>query len=345
VADLRAAILAAAVEADRMHKQFDSKTRADGGEGRIDVFDMLVQNDIPVMFRPLKGRLGAFLNEDGSRGVLVTTERPLSVQRFTAAHELGHAMLGHEPSILEEVVLGRFPGSEGAASDYSEEEIQANVFASQLLIPRWLLAKHMKRQGWTPSDVQRDETVYQLSLRLGVSYAATCHALQRNQVIEPTTCDALLAVPPKTIKKRLLGSMHKPDDWRRDVWVITARDDGIMLEGSHDDLVIVKVKEHSGSGYLWRLDDLAAAGFGVLHDDLEEDADCSDDTYGGIVFRTVVAEPKEDSGAEGHVFLSETRPWQKDGEPLQSLKLDVDFVGPVGAGLHRAQRKAFLGVA
>jgi len=45
------------------------------------------------------------------------------------------------------------------------------------------------------------------------------------------------------------------------------------------------------------------------------------------------------------VLLQETRPWQEDGEALQSLKLDVDFVGPVGAGLHRAQRKAFLGVA
>src|SRR4051812_44568062 len=139
MADLRAAILAAAVEADRMHRQFDTKSRADTGEGRIDVFDMLVQNDIPVMFRPLKGRLGAFLNEDGSRGVLITTERPLSVQRFTAAHELGHAMLGHEPSIDAEGVLFRYPVVDRVASDYSLEEIQANVFASQLLIPRWLL--------------------------------------------------------------------------------------------------------------------------------------------------------------------------------------------------------------
>jgi hypothetical protein len=115
-----------------------------------------------------------------------------------------------------------------------------------------------------------------------------------------------------------------------------------LLEGSHDDLVVVKVKEHSGSGYLWRLDDLERVGFAVVMDHLEDEPD---DSYGGIVFRTVVAEPREDSGAEGHVLLRETRPWQADGEPLQSLKLDVDFVGPVGAGLHRAQRKAFLGVA
>lgn len=342
MADLRAAILAAAVEADRLHKQFDTKSRADAGEGRIDVFNMLVENDIPVMFRPLKGRLGAFLNEDGSKGVLITTERPLSVQRFTAAHELGHAILGHKPSIDAEAVLSRYPIADRVAGDYTLEEVQANVFASQLLIPRWLLAKHLKRQGWKAADLAREDVVYQLSLRLGVSYAATCHALQRNEVIDHGQCEKLVAIQPRNIKKRLLAS-HTPDDWRRDVWVITERDDGILLEGSHDDLVVVKVQEHSGSGYLWRLDDLEGAGFAVVQDNLEGDPDA--DSYGGIVFRTVIAEPREDSGAEGHVLLQETRPWQADGEAIQSLKLDVDFVGPVGAGLHRAQRRAFLGVA
>ena len=342
MADLRAAILAAAVAADRLHKRFDTKSRADAGEGRIDVFDMLVQNDIPVMFRPLNGRLGAFLNEGGSRGVLITTQRPLSVQRFTAAHELGHAMLEHEPSIDAEVVLVRYPLADRVASDYSLEEIQANVFASQLLVPRWLVVKHMKRQGWKAADMTRDEVVYQLSLRLGVSYAATCHALQRNEVIDRDQCERLIAVEPRTIKRRLLGS-HTPVNWRRNVWVITKRDDGILLEGSRDDLVVVKVKEHSGSGYLWRLDDLDSAGFAVVQDRLDDDADA--DSYGGIVFRTVIAEPRENRGAEGHVHLQETRPWQTDGEANQSLKLDVDFIGPLGNGLHWAQRRALLGVA
>jgi hypothetical protein len=199
----------------------------------------------------------------------------------------------------------------------------------------------MKRQGWGPADMTREDVVYQLSLRLGVSYAATCHALQRNEAIDRSQRERLIGIPPKTIKKRLLGA-HTPDDWRRDVWVITERDDGLLLEGSHNDLVVVKVKEHSGSGYLWQIEDLDSAGFGLVTDDLEDEPD---DSYGGVLSRTVIAEPKGDSGAEGHVFLRETRPWQTDGEPLQSLNLDVDFVGPLGAGLHRAQRKAFLVVA
>jgi hypothetical protein len=69
----------------------------------------------------------------------------------------------------------------------------------------------MKRQGWRPADMARDELVYQLSLRLGVSYMATCHGLQRNEVIDRDQCERLVSVPPKTIKKRILGA-HAPDD-------------------------------------------------------------------------------------------------------------------------------------
>ena len=158
---------------------------------------------------------------------------------------------------------------------------------------------------------------------------------------ERTQCSR--AFQPKTIKKRL-AEPHTPDDWRRDVWVITERDDGMLLEGSRSDMVVVKVKEHSGVGIPVAARRLAvAAGLAVVHDDLEDDSD--NDSYGGVVFRTVIAEPKEDELAEGHVVLRETRPWQAKGEPLQSLKLDVDFFGPVDAGLHRAQRKALLGVS
>jgi Zn-dependent peptidase ImmA (M78 family) len=340
MADIRAAILNASLEADRLHKQFDAKDRADAGEGRIDVFDMLVQNEIPVMFQPMKGLLGAFLNENGSPGVMVTTQRPLPVQRFTAAHELGHAMLGHEPSLDPEEILARSPLVEREQRGYDLQEIQANVFASQLLIPRWLLVKQMRRQAWTAQRLADPDTVYQLAVRLGVSYSATCHALLRNKVIDDGLSERLLNVQPRTIKARL-AAPYKPEDWHRDVWVVTEHDDGNLLEGSRSDLVVVKVKEHSGSGYLWQFDDLAATGLAVVQDNRAADSD--KELVGGVVFRTVIAEST--NVAEGHVFLRETRPWQAKGEPLQSLNLDIDFYGPVDAGLHRAQRKALLGVA
>jgi hypothetical protein len=71
-------ILNAIYEADRLHKEHDTEARAKRGEGRIDVFGMLVGRDIPVMFRPLKNLLGAYI-DDPDQGVMVTTQRPLPV--------------------------------------------------------------------------------------------------------------------------------------------------------------------------------------------------------------------------------------------------------------------------
>ncbi len=176
----RDAILKAVLEADRLHKEFDTKARALLGAGRIDVFGMLVSRDIPVMFRPLKSLLGAYI-DDPDRGVIVTTQRPLPVQRFTAAHELGHAALGHEASLDEEDILTRALFVTEAS--YDPREIQANAFATQLLTPPWLLVQHMKRQGWTRESLADARIVYQLALRMGSSYAATCYALAESKGI------------------------------------------------------------------------------------------------------------------------------------------------------------------
>ena len=333
---VRDAILSAVSEADRLHKQFDTKARADKGEGRIAVFEMLVDRDIPVLFRPLNGLLGAFL-DDPAPGVIVTTQRQLPVQRFTAAHELGHAALGHETSLDIEEILARSPFVE--AESYDLREIQANAFASQLLTPSWLLVKHMQRQGWARDRLTDPDTVYQLSLRLGTSYSATCHALTRHAVITKVVCKSLLKIQPKAIKQRL-AAPYQPKSWYGDVWLITERDDGIVLEGSRSDLVVLKFMEHSGSGYVWQLGDLADAGLAVVGDGRVADPD--ERLIGGVVFRTVIAESQ--NGASGHVCLREVRPWQPTGEPLQSLELEVDLSGPVQPGLLLAQREALLSV-
>ena len=337
MADMRTAILRAAQAADRLHKEFDTKTYTDGEAGRINVFDMMATRDLPVVFRPLDKLLGAYLDL-GSPGVMITTQRQLPVQRFTAAHELGHAELGHTPSLDPEDILMRSPFGARVAGGYDLQEIQANAFASQLLLPSWLLAKHVRRHGWTPENLVEADTVYQLSLRVGASYAATCHALYSSRIIKKAAYDDLLAVKPKTIKKRLLDP-YEPENYYGDVWMITERDDGLLLEGSRSDLVVINVLEHSGSGYLWRIEDLAEVGLAVVSDGRSDPH--NREAIGGMVFRTVVA--KSGEGAIGHVNLREVRPWMA-ADPLHSLNLEVDFTGPVQAGLLQAQREALLGV-
>ena len=63
--------------------------------------------------------------------ILVSRGKPVPRQRFTAAHELGHILLGH-------VGEGRLVNREPAPGDNPLER-EANVFASRLLAPACVL--------------------------------------------------------------------------------------------------------------------------------------------------------------------------------------------------------------
>ena len=144
---------------------------------------------------------------------------------------------------------------------------------------------------------------------------------------------------PKTIKQSLVKN-HEADHWRGDVGLVTERDNGLVLEGSRSDLVVLKFLEHAGSGYVWQFGDLVDAGMAIVDDGRSSGA--SDQHIGGLVFRTVVAEAQAEEGARGHVNLRGVRPWQLKGAPLHSLELGLDLSGPVPFGPHPIQRKADL---
>ncbi len=112
----------------------------------------------------------------------------------------------------------------------------------------------------------------------------------------------------------------------------------MVLEDSRSDLVVLRFQEHASSGYIWQFGDLADAGLEIVED--ARSTKSGKQHIGGVVFRTVIAEPQEDCGASGRVHLREVRPWQSVAEPLHSLELDVEFSGPVPAGLLPEQREA-----
>lgn len=75
---------------------------------------------------------GKSLIIDGRPLILVSRNKPVPRQRFTAAHELGHVLLGH----VEEG--GRLVNREPSPGDNPLER-EANVFASRLLAPACVL--------------------------------------------------------------------------------------------------------------------------------------------------------------------------------------------------------------
>lgn len=324
--------------AARLHVEFGTRAATQQSGGNIDVFGAAVREKIPLLLRPLGGLLGAYI-PDPIPGVLVTTRRPLSIQRFTAAHELGHYRMKHRPSFDDETILRRMAMTTvPQASDPGFQEVEADAFAVAFLMPKWLIAWHCQRQGWLARDLARPPVAYQLSLRLGISYEAMSWTLQRLNLISSPMGNALRAVEPRQMKVELFED-HRPTDYRGDVWLLTEHDADTRIDGSRNDHFILRLNERSNGGYLWNIDQLRDSGFAIISDN-RENPDPSG--VGGPVVRHVTA--GTDAAARGQVSLKELRPWQPTST-ISRMTFNYDFTGPETEGLSRAERRQLLEAA
>ncbi len=231
----------------------DVRQRLVSTNERVDVFGALAWLDVRVIFRPLDGLLGAFIQGDVP-GVVISTKRPVSVQRFTGAHEMGHAVLGHaasldSPDVMRDASYDQPARKISGFASYLQE-IEADAFASAFLLPTWLISRHAHRQGWSRGDLTDENVVYQLSLRCGASYQAMVWALDRNRFVSAADRIRLLAVKPKSIKVRL-GHENPFADPRGDAWRLSTRDAGIEIPVSIGDTVTVDIQESQPGGTWW----------------------------------------------------------------------------------------------
>lgn len=335
MADFASAVRKGTMGAGRLHRRLSYRDQIEARGGSIDIFAAIEALNIPLLLRPLDGLLGAYLR-DPAPGILVTTERPLNIQRFTASHELGHSELNHDPSLDDDNILRRMPMDSGPQDDF--QEVEANAFASAFMMPTWLIASHCNRQGWQHEHLRRPSIVYQLALRMGASYEAACWTLALHNLIDRRQARELVNTKPKLMKTALLAQ-YTPQDYRGDVWLLTERDADTKIDGSRNDLFVLRLAEHSGGGYLWDIDQLRASGFAVVGDALEE---ADSDTVGGHVIRRVTAATGE--ADRGSMALDERRPWDPD-LPLTSLNVEYDFTGPEEVGYSRAARRSLLEAA
>ena len=322
----REAILSGAKEANRLHQELHTETKLRGTRGPVDVFGALLKCETTVMFRPLDGLLGACLSFPAC-GVLISTKRPLAVQRFTGAHELGHVVMHHPFSADGDEILG------AAEALTDSAEVQANAFAAAFLIPRWLLVIHAKAQGWSGDSINDPAVLYQLSLRVGASYEATALALKTHGLIDGNTHAELRRVQPKMLKQKLLPG-YEPENWYRDVWLLTEKDEGVVIQGQPDDLFLFRLNEKTGAGYLWDMQELKKQGFAIVRD--SRDLASIAQAVGSDVRREVTAHPEEPS--VGEVSLALRRPWQRSAMPVEQLHLRYDVRGKE-RGLPRAFRQ------
>jgi hypothetical protein len=213
---------------------------------QIDVFGICEDLGLWLTFLPMDNLLGAFVPE-GVGGVLVTTQRPIPLQRYTVAHEIGHWRLDHGHGLAldtEEHVLGDTPG---------EREQLAQVFAGNLLMPPPLVFGVLERLGLGGEPIE-PEHAYALAREAGVSYEAAVRQLAHLEVISPDRSTVLRQPRPLQVKAALaLG--RRPVNSYADVWPVNEDWDDQLLALRVEDEVVISLPENRSTGYRWMLPD------------------------------------------------------------------------------------------
>lgn len=245
------ALMAAARRASEVLEEFEARKRIDAGYTRIDAELIASASNVIVMYRKFELLLGGFLVEDGTPGIIVNWDRPRGLVHMTCAHELGHFALGHESTSDTTVDIPKHA---------SLTERTANQFAYALLAPSWLVSQTMRRQRWGRDSIRHPSIVYQMSLRLGMSYKAMVWSL--NRLGHLTLSDALriVDIQPISLKRELLGGIALNNS-RNDVWMLTEADRDRVLEPGLGDQIVVDLPNHVGSGHLWSIDEAQSEGF------------------------------------------------------------------------------------
>ncbi|MCP1612136.1 Zn-dependent peptidase ImmA (M78 family) [Azospirillum lipoferum] len=326
--NFRDAILSGTKAAAKLHREFHHADAVKALGGGVDVFGATINLGAVLIFRPLEGLLGACIPGQNP-GVMISTQRALRIQRFTGAHELGHVVMRHELKIDGEEILARAPSQGG----YDLQEIEADAFAAEFLMPKWVFQAHARRQGWNKESMEDPCVVYQMALRIGASYDATCRALNRHSIIDGSTREKLLRVERKRIKKSLLGDVAV-ENWHRDVWLLTERDEGTVIEGQPEDCFVLRLRERSSAGYVWNFKSLQEAGFAILRD--TRDIPSPETAIGGVVSRLLTL--RRDEPDLGELSVEQRRPWLKTGAPLSKFQLKYDLLGKE-IGMPRAVRR------
>jgi Zn-dependent peptidase ImmA (M78 family) len=101
--------------------------------------------------------------------IAVADEQPKQRQRFTIAHELGHLLLhdGIEVRVDKHFRINLRSSASSKAEDV--EEIEANAFAAELLMPRDFLLRDARKLMF---DMEDEEQVSSLARRYDVSRQA-----------------------------------------------------------------------------------------------------------------------------------------------------------------------------
>jgi Zn-dependent peptidase ImmA (M78 family) len=166
---------AARRKAQSIFRQFGAETIP------VDVSEIAQKLKISIFFEPLEESVSGMLVIRQDRAAIgVNENHHPHRQRFTIAHELGHFLLHQEAAKVFVDSTLTFYRDERSSEGIYQQEIEANTFAAELLLPEQAI-----RTAFSQSDIDifDDVAIARLAARFDVSACALMIRLVRLNLI------------------------------------------------------------------------------------------------------------------------------------------------------------------
>jgi predicted secreted protein len=295
----------------------------------VDVYAAIRRLRLWLLFEPLEGLFGMYQRQERTAGVMVNVRVHPALQRYTAAHELGHHIMGHEAGIDPESNITRW-------SNLGKQELAAQMFAAEFLMPLAAVNSAAAALGIRSGDVD-EMSVYQLSLRLRTSYSAMITRLQTLGWFGSMEAKRLRSVAPKALKLQLLG--RPLADPQSDVWLVTNRQMPTTIAPLVGDEVVFSLEENPSTGYRW--DPELTDGLAVDDEDFVEPTPTeSEERIGGPGRRRLYVSVTEGRSSRARFVLR--TPWDPEEQPPAAFDVPVDADVRPQPGVDAAQQPALL---
>lgn len=123
-----------------------------------------------IRYVPFEGRISGLLYQDEDQTIIgVNKLHPKTRQRFTIAHELGHLLLHSDEELYLDRDFRIALRNEHSSESTDINEIQANSFAAELLMPFAMLRGDLRGHVL---DYENDDEIRTLANRYKVSLQA-----------------------------------------------------------------------------------------------------------------------------------------------------------------------------
>ncbi len=186
----------------------------------FDPFRALYNMGVLLWFTSLNKVDGAIIRTGASDrwAMVVNSDQPDDRIRFSAAHELAHAVLGHRG--WEHLHIDAF----GAPRDQQDKD--ADQFAGELLMPATSLLREI--ESYRNGD-NLSELLYRIADRFQVSYAAVVVRFGNLGVFTPATVEQLRTIRPTDLEARLALKTKRVEKFQGDA-VLPALCDKLVRE-------------------------------------------------------------------------------------------------------------------